>query len=127
MSWRITSEGFKVQLSKDIPSIVTSLVKKNVSEFLIENELPPEKINHFIMHPGGMKVLQAYSDGLNIPIEKLKNSINVLRDYGNMSSATVYFILQRFLESTKNKSGDFGLLGSLGPGFSFELLLLKWD
>jgi len=127
MSWKITSEGFKVQLSKNIPTIVTSLVKENVSDFLRAHEIPMEKISHFIMHPGGMKVLQAYSEGLNIPMNKLKHSVDVLRDYGNMSSTTVYFVLQRFLESTRDQSGEYGLLGSLGPGFSSELLLMKWD
>ncbi len=81
MSWRITSEGFKVQLSKNIPSIVTSLVKENVTEFLDQNNLSLEKINHFIMHPGGMKVLQAYSEGLNVPMEKLNHSMNILLEF----------------------------------------------
>jgi len=125
MSWRVTSDGFKVQLSKDIPSIVTSLVKENVKEMLQGFELPLEKLSHFIMHPGGMKVLQAYAEGLNIPMEKLKHSVDVLHDFGNMSSATVYFVLQRFLESNRGH-GEYGLLGSLGPGFSSELLLLQW-
>jgi alkylresorcinol/alkylpyrone synthase len=127
MSWRITSEGFKVQLSKNIPAIVTSLVKKDVSEFLQELELSLDQINHFIFHPGGMKVLQAYAESLGIPMEKLKHSSEVLRDHGNMSSATVYFVLKRFLETSGDRSQDYGLLGSLGPGFSSELLLLKWD
>lgn len=126
-SWRITREGFKVQLSKNIPEIVTSLVKKDVSDFLQELELPIKNIAHFIFHPGGMKVLQAYSESLEIPMEKLKHSMEVLRNHGNMSSTTVYYVLKRFLETTPERSGDYGLLGSLGPGFSSELLLLKWD
>lgn len=127
MGWQVTSDGFTVQLSKDIPTIITSLVKKDVDEFLLSSEVPLERISHFIMHPGGTRVLEAYSEGLGIPSDRLRHSAEVLKDYGNMSSATVYFVLKRFLEGTKDKSGEYGLLGSLGPGFSSELLLLKWD
>ncbi len=127
MNWRITSDGFRVGLSKDIPSIVTSLVKDNVAEFISHYQLSMESFSHFIMHPGGMKVLDAYASGLNINPDKLKYSIQVLNEYGNMSSCTVYFVLKLFLENTINKTNEHGLLGSLGPGFSSELVLLKWD
>ena len=127
MSWQITSEGFKVHLSKDIPSIVNSLVKGNITEFLSEYKMSLKDMHHFVMHPGGMKVLYAYADGLGINMEALHHSVLVLREYGNMSSATILFILKRFMENTVDKSGDFGLLSALGPGFSSELLLLKWS
>ena len=127
MSWKVTKEGFKVSLSKDIPMIVHSLVKPNVTEFLTQNELSIGDISHFVLHPGGMKVLQAYSEGLEISMERLQISKETLRDYGNMSSVTVYFILERFLRTTREKSDEYGLLASLGPGFCSELLLLKWD
>ncbi len=127
MGWIVTTDGFKVQLSKDIPSIITSVVKRDVFEFLQSRELPIEQISHFIMHPGGAKVLDAYSEGLGIPADKLGNSAEVLRQYGNMSSATVYFVLERVLKQAPDQSGEYGLLASLGPGFSSEMVLLKWD
>lgn len=127
MSWRVTTEGFIVQLSRDIPSIVTSKVKGNISEFLSGNELTQEQIAHFIFHPGGMKVLTAYAEGLGLSMERLQNSQNTLRNFGNMSSVTIFFVLKLFLEQTKNKSGEYGLMGALGPGFSSELVLLQWN
>jgi alkylresorcinol/alkylpyrone synthase len=127
MSWRVTSEGFKVQLAKEIPNIVTSLVKGNVEELLLQNEVKFEAVDHFVMHPGGAKVIRAYSEGLQIPIEKLKNSSDVLREYGNMSSCTIYFVLKRALEQANESVTSYGLMASLGPGFSSELVLLKWN
>jgi alkylresorcinol/alkylpyrone synthase len=127
MSWRVTSEGFKVQLSKDIPSIVTSLVKGNIDEFLMEQKIQMNELTQFVLHPGGAKVLQAYADGLGVPLEKLEHSYGVLKDYGNMSSVTVYFVLKRSMESRQVKHREYGLVGALGPGFSSELVLLKWD
>lgn len=127
MSWQATADGFKVRLSQDIPSIVTSLVKRNIEEFLCDLKISLSEIHHFILHPGGTKVLQAYADGLNLPIDKLENSFNILCEFGNMSSATVFFVLKRFLEARNQQSGEYGLIGSLGPGFSSELVMLQWD
>ncbi|HWF45220.1 MAG TPA: 3-oxoacyl-[acyl-carrier-protein] synthase III C-terminal domain-containing protein [Candidatus Kapabacteria bacterium] len=127
MGWRITNEGFKIVLSRDIPSIVTSLVRENIEEILADQMLTLPQIKHYIAHPGGAKVLEAYAAALNLPESTLKYSYDVLRDYGNMSSATVFFILERFLRETKNASGEYGLISALGPGFSSELVLLRWD
>lgn len=127
MSWRATAEGFKVQLSRDIPTIVTSLVQKNIEELLRERELSLADLRHLVFHPGGTKVLQAYADGLGVPLGRLDHSAHVLRDFGNMSSVTVYFVLKRYLESTRAHSNEYGLVAALGPGFSSELVLLKWE
>jgi alkylresorcinol/alkylpyrone synthase len=127
MRWQATTDGFKVRLSQNIPSIVTSLVKCNIEEFLCELKLSLSQIDHFIFHPGGTKVLQAYAEGLNLPIDKLAHSFNVLCNFGNMSSVTVFFVLKRFLENMKQNSREYGLIGSLGPGFSSELVILRWD
>lgn len=127
MNWQATADGFKVRLSQDIPSIVTSLVKRNIEEFLCGLKLSLSEIHHFILHPGGTKVLQAYAEGLNLPIDKLSHSFNVLCEFGNMSSVTVFFVLKRFLEGRSQQPGEYGLIGSLGPGFSSELVMLQWD
>jgi len=127
MSWRVTREGFKVQLSKDIPLIVTSLVKENIEEFIHEEGIHLAQIDHYIFHPGGTKVLLAYAEGLGVSSDKFRYSYDILREFGNMSSVTVYFVLKRFLENTNAHSGEYGLVGALGPGFSSELVLLKWS
>ena len=126
MSWRITSDGFKVNLSKDIPTIVTSLVKQNIDDFLKENEIRDEQISHYVFHPGGMKVLQAYAQGLGVSLEKFSHAVDILQNFGNMSSVTVYFILKKFMDSDETKTDDYGLIGALGPGFSSELVLLRF-
>ncbi len=126
MGWRITSEGFRIVLSRDIPSIVTSLVAENIQELLRAHGLPLEAIKHFIAHPGGVKVMEAYQSALRLPKDALRHSYDVLREYGNMSSATVLFVLDRFLKENNPGSGDYGMLMTLGPGFSSELVLVQW-
>jgi alkylresorcinol/alkylpyrone synthase len=125
MGWKITGEGFKVVLSRDIPTIVRSLVYENIGEVLKRNELSYDDLQHFVAHPGGKKVLEAYEEALEITPTALRHSYGVLRDHGNMSSATVFFILERFLNDASVASG-YGLLSALGPGFCSELVLLKW-
>lgn len=74
-----------------------------------------------------MKVIEAYSMGLEIPLQWLQHSVETLQNYGNMSSATILFVLKKFLENTKDQTNEYGLMASLGPGFGSELVLLKWD
>jgi alkylresorcinol/alkylpyrone synthase len=122
----VTGEGFKVILSRDIPSIVTDLVEKNIQELVVQQGITVQEIGQFVAHPGGTKVLQAYCDGLGITDQELRHSLGVLRDFGNMSSATIFFILERFLQDRTVQPGSFGLLSALGPGFSSELVLVRW-
>ena len=122
MGWDVTDSGFKVVFSKDIPSFVSKIAKADVTEFLKRNKLNIEDMKYFIVHPGGKKVIDAYINSLEINRDRFDNTVNILKNYGNMSSATVLYVLNKVLEC-KLESG-YGIMMSLGPGFSSELLLL---
>ncbi|TCS96949.1 type III polyketide synthase [Hazenella coriacea] len=126
MGWEVMDDGLKVLFSKDIPTIVRSHVKPVVDQLLTNRQLHIEEIEHFITHPGGMKVIQAYQEALQVPMEKFTHAHSVLNEYGNMSSATVLFVLKRELEQG-HRAGSYGLMNALGPGFSSEMILLKWE
>lgn len=126
MGWDIKNSGLHVIFSKDIPSIVKSWLKGNVDEFLHGNLLNITEIKHFIAHPGGKKVLDAYEASLDIPSSMTVIAREVLRRQGNMSSVTVLYVLKEFMEKQLGKEGDYGLVTALGPGFSSELVLLQW-
>ncbi|WP_318245847.1 type III polyketide synthase [Bacillus tianshenii] len=126
MGWEIKNEGLYVVFSRDIPSIIENWLAPNVKRFLDQQDIRLEEIEHFVFHPGGKKVLEAYKESLGIPVEKLETSMKVLKEYGNMSSATVLYVLKEIME-TKAGKGQIGIAGALGPGFSSELLLLKWE
>lgn len=125
MGWDILDEGFRVVFSKDIPEIVSRNVKNDIMEFLRKHKLELSDIGNFIVHPGGTRVINAYIDSLKIDPSKLNNTRSVLRDYGNLSSSTVLYVLNKFIEN--GFEDGFGLMMSLGPGFSSELVLLKLD
>ncbi len=127
MGWRISSDGFKIVLSKSIPTIVTTLVRENIEELLTTHQIGIEDIKHYAAHPGGAKVMEAYAEALALSNGELRHSMDVLRDFGNMSSATVFFILDRLLRETRNEENAYGLISALGPGFSSELVLVQWS
>ena len=122
MGWDFSGSGFHVVFSRDIPSIVKRDVAANVHEFLERQQVTA--IDHYILHPGGQKVLDAYESSLSIPEDKIEIPKAILRDYGNMSSCTVLYVLDRFLQENRIKPGETGLISALGPGFSSELLLV---
>ncbi|MCS0672167.1 type III polyketide synthase [Cytobacillus firmus] len=125
MGWEVKNEGLYVVFSKDIPSIIEGWLKPNVTEFLRGNGMEMEKIIHFVAHPGGKKVIDAYQKALQFDPDMTKVSLDVLKEFGNMSSATILYVLKRFMEI--GRKGDTGLATALGPGFSSELLLLEWE
>lgn len=125
MGWDVTNDGLKVVFSRDIPSIIAQHMRPNVEELTESVGWPPESIGHYALHPGGAKVLTAYEEALRLPAGRLDASRRILKDYGNMSSCTVLFVLERILRGGA-EPGSCGLAGALGPGFSSELLLLQF-
>src|SRR5690625_4938846 len=87
-----------------------------------------EDLSAIIAHPGGRKVLEEMENSLHIDQKLLEYSYHVLADHGNMSSATVMYVLEKWLIASKNKSfyGKKGILCALGPGFSSELISMEW-
>ncbi|SEN55779.1 type III polyketide synthase [Lihuaxuella thermophila] len=125
MGWEVEDDGLKVIFSKDIPSLVRNQVRPVVNEFLAREQLDLDHVDHYITHPGGIKVIQAYQEALGLPPDKMKHACWVLENFGNMSSATVLFVLEKELEDS-HAYGSYGLMAALGPGFSSELLLIRW-
>lgn len=125
MGWDLVETGLKVQLSKSVPTIVREKFRPNVEEACDALGVSFEEVEHFVLHPGGSKVLDAFEEVLGLEPGGLTLSRDVLRECGNMSSVTVLFILERFLESGDYAPGDLGVLSAMGPGFSAEHVLFR--
>lgn len=125
MGWNVRNEGLYVVFSKDIPTIIEGWLLPNVNEFLEQHNLSIADLDHFIAHPGGKKVLEAYQKALGLPNSMLDIPLSILKSYGNMSSVTILFVLNEFMK--KAKAGEIGIGAALGPGFSSELLLMRWE
>jgi alkylresorcinol/alkylpyrone synthase len=124
MGWDIADSGLRVVFGAGIPRVVVQHFDTLARDFLGRHGLSLDRIAYHIYHPGGAKVLQAYEQAGNLPAGLLDQSRAVLREFGNMSSTTVLFVLDRFLKAGV-APGEHGLLTVFGPGFSSEMALIR--
>jgi alkylresorcinol/alkylpyrone synthase len=126
MGWNVMNTGLQVVFSQSIPKIVKGRARASLEEFLGDHSLSLSDITYFMLHPGGMKVIEAYEDALGLATDKLELCRQALRDYGNMSSVSVLFVLAAHLKQFSFGSGKFGIISALGPGFCSESLLVQF-
>ena len=123
MGWDVTDSGLKVRFSQDIPALVRGMMAENIAGALSGAGWSRSDLKVWAVHPGGVRVLDAYAEALGLSAEEdLAASWEVLRRHGNMSSATVLFVLRRLLEGGAQGRG---LLSAMGPGFSAEHVLME--
>ena len=125
MGWDINDRGLKVLFSRDIPSIVRGLTLPALLEFLASHGFALHDLEHVIAHPGGVKVIEAYEQALDLTEGKMDRARAILRKYGNMSSPTVLFVLEDYLKAQAIRPDEYGLITALGPGFSAEMMLIQ--
>ncbi|HLX11182.1 MAG TPA: 3-oxoacyl-[acyl-carrier-protein] synthase III C-terminal domain-containing protein, partial [Bacteroidota bacterium] len=116
----------RIILSKDIRDVAGTLCKSVIGNLLDTFDLGQEDIDHWICHSGGRKVIDSIKGAMNLTDEQLRHSKCVLKNFGNMSSPTVLFVLQEALRSAKPKPGDRGVMLAMGPGLALEAALLEW-
>jgi len=125
MGFKLRNTGLQMILDKSVPQTIASHFPDIVHPFLERNKLKIEDVDHLIFHPGGKKIVQTVEGLFGSLGKNIDDTKEVLRLYGNMSSATVLYVLERFMDK-KLPEGDIGLMLSFGPGFSAQRVLLKW-
>jgi alkylresorcinol/alkylpyrone synthase len=126
MGFDLQDNGLHIVLSKDVPALVRSRITWLVGQFLERNGLALHQLSACILHPGGKKILSYLEQELDLSHEAIRPSWDVLQNYGNLSSAAILFVLREWLTKRCPAAGAYGLLAAFGPGFSAELLLLRW-
>lgn len=124
MGWDVVDSGMKVRFSRDIPTFVKNQIPAVIADACACWKISLDDIVSFIAHPGGAKVLDAFAEAIGRPPGTLDASREILRKYGNMSSATILFVLEHMLADDILEPG-YGLMSALGPGFSSDQLLLS--
>lgn len=119
ITWRIRDAGFDMQLSGQVPAEIKRTMKESGTD--VTRGRDPRDIDMWAVHPGGRTILDAVEQGLNLPAEALAHSRDVLARFGNMSSATVMFVLERMLAQAQR--GQKGCAMSFGPGVTAETML----
>ncbi len=126
MGWEISEKGFRIVLSAAVPEMVFQHLASDVERFLKAHGLCKCDIHSWIMHTGGPKVLAATAEVLELPPGALDVSWEVLREVGNLSSASVLVVLERYMRERRPPDGAYSVLAAMGPGFCAELVLLRW-
>ncbi len=125
MGFKLVNTGLQMILDKSVPEKIAEHFPAIVHPFLKKNNLDIKDIDHLIFHPGGRKILETVEDLFGSLGKNIDDTKEVLKLYGNMSSATVLYVLERFMDQ-KPASGDLGLMLSFGPGFSAQQVLLRF-
>jgi alkylresorcinol/alkylpyrone synthase len=126
MGWDVVDGGLKIVLSPAIPDLVREHLGGDVDTMLADHGLGRSAISHWIAHTGGNRVLEAIATALDLPPGALDRSWRLLAATGNLSSASVLFVLRDLLDERAARPGDYGMMLAMGPGFCAELALLRW-
>lgn len=126
MTWEIGDQGFDIRLSSYVPYLIEKGIAQFASKLLKRKSLTFDNIHYFAIHPGAKKILEACEHSLNVTQEDNRFSYAVLRDYGNMSSATIAFVLKRIWESMKKTDDRKNIFCcAFGPGLTLESMILN--
>ena len=125
MGFQLKNSGLQMVLDIEVPETITEHFPNIIHPFLAKNNLKIEDIDHLIFHPGGKKIVQTVEELFSGLGKNIKDTKEVLRLYGNMSSVTVLYVLERIMDS-KPQKGEKGLLLSFGPGFSAQRILIEF-
>lgn len=126
MGFHFSEHGLQVLLDRGVPQVVRRHLAGSVEDVCRRAEIDTEDIDLFLLHPGGAKVLDAYTDALPVTRAQLDWSHGVLADHGNMSAPTALFVLRRALAESPPADDAVALMSAMGPGFAAEHVLLRW-
>lgn len=125
MGFDLTNQGLRMILDPSVPETIATHFPDIIHPFLERHNSSMATVDHLIFHPGGRKIVQTVEELFGKLGKNIDDTREVLRAYGNMSSATVLYVLERFMEKGI-PAGEQGLLLSFGPGFSAQRVLLEW-
>jgi alkylresorcinol/alkylpyrone synthase len=126
MGFDLRDSGFHILLAKDVPEMIGAKIRELVDDFLQRHGKTHKDIKGWILHPGGARLLGNVEIALGLTKCQTQPSWEILGNVGNLSSATILFILQEWLEKRPLNPGEYALAAAFGPGFSAEFLLLQW-
>lgn len=126
LGFDLREDGFHTVLSREVPALLRAEVGALVDELTRRAGVSAKDLGVFVFHPGGKKILGAVEEALGLKREDTQPSWDVLRDYGNQSSASVLFVLEGWMTDRRPTRGSLGVMAAFGPGITAELLLLRW-
>ena len=126
MGYDLDEDGFHIVLSAKVPNVIQKTLRPELERLLHAHHATLADLRWYAIHPAGPKVLEMIADDLELEATDLAASWKVLRDYGNMSSASVLFVISQMLQDPPAQPGELGVIVAFGPGITGELILARW-
>lgn len=126
MSFSLTDQGFRMYLSSYVPELLAAQVEQFADSLLAQHGLKRDDVRFWGIHPGSTKIVDYVQERLRLTDDQVSHSHAVLSEYGNMSSATILFVLERIQRCENPAPGDYAMLMAFGPGLTMEAALVQW-
>jgi predicted naringenin-chalcone synthase len=125
MGWKIGNTGFEMMLSSELPRIILESAVPVLHRLLADHGIERSSIRHWVLHPGGRAILDSLQTGLKLTDEEMLPSRTVLKNYGNMSSASILFVLKELLAARSIDTDEYVCAVAFGPGLTMEVAFLQ--
>ncbi len=127
MRWNISTSGFLMTLTNEVPKLIEKNIESFTNNALIQYKLSKQDIAYWCIHPGGKKIIEAMQKGLHLNDAECTYSFQILKNYGNMSSPTVLFVLDLITKSIDVTNNTKTMMNAFGPGLTLETALLEYE
>ncbi len=124
--FRVSAEDSFMHMGRELPEIARQGAAKLVDDFLADRGLTRDRIEHWMIHPGGRGIVEAVEQSLGLDREQVQVSYDTLAEHGNMGTPSSMYVLQGVAERNEPKPGELGLMLTIGPGVTVGLMLLRW-
>lgn len=115
-----------LHLIRELPEVAGTGLRGLVDEFLTAQGLRRETIDHWLVHPGGRRIIESVQEALSLSYEDVEASYEVLAEHGNVGTPSIFYVMNRVVELHRPRTGELGLMVTVGPGVTVGLMLLQW-
>lgn len=122
----VAAEDSYLGLIRELPDVAGEHLRELVDAFIAEHGLGHEQIEHWLVHPGGRRILESAQEALGLPDEEVAVSYDVLANYGNVGTPSIFYVLAKTLERRQPAAGERGIAITIGPGVTVGLMLIEF-
>ena len=122
----LTPQDSYLHLIRELPDVASEGLLELVEDFLAANGLERGAIDHWLVHPGGRRIIESVQEALDLSREDVAASYDVLAERGNMGTPSIFYVMNRAVELRQPLAGELGLMVTVGPGVTVGLMLMRW-
>lgn len=123
---QVDAEDSYLHLIRELPDVAGEGLEGLVEDFLAANGLERDAIDHWLLHPGGRRIIESLQQALGLSREDAQTSWDVLAEHGNVGTPAIFYVLQRVFDRCSPQRGELGMMVTVGPGVTVGLMLLRW-